>query len=170
MVVKYLPIDGEEVSAAWYPLLWDIRHLDKVNFHVNEGHRTMARQAELVREKGLWSSLNPTGAAAPSANAPHILTGREDHAIDFDNASGVIAAAAHRGVLLSRTIPATEPWHVVPRLYDLKRYQRNRGKAIHKIRVRLCKARSRVRTARSSMRKTQGAVKRLTRYLKVRGA
>jgi lysozyme len=119
MAVKYIKLtfnsrDHEHVSRAWFALLWDIAKHDHVNFNVNEGHRTMARQAELVRELGLFNSqTNPHGAAAPSDHAPHIKTGHPDHAIDFDNAQGVINAAAKRGVRLTRTV-STESWHLEP--------------------------------------------------------
>jgi hypothetical protein len=143
MAVKYSAIDGEEVSGAWIGLLRDLRHVDHVDFNVNEGHRTLARQAELVREKGLWTPSNPTGAAAPSANAPHIRTGRADHAIDFDNAVGVIAAARKRGVTLRQTVMPHEPWHVEANLVDLHRYNARRAKAIRAMRQRLKGLRSR---------------------------
>lgn len=117
--------DHEKVSRQWYVLLHDIYYGHNgpalKNFNVNEGHRTMARQAELVREQGLYSASNPHGAAAPSATAPHIKTGHPDHAIDFDNAEGVRLAAAHRGVTLTRTV-STESWHLEPNPAQLARY------------------------------------------------
>jgi hypothetical protein len=134
---KRLPLalsrDRERVSREWYGLLVDLAHAG-VHFNVNEGHRTMARQAQLVRQKGVWSSSNPVGAAWPSPFAPHIRTGRASHAIDADNAVGVVVAAAHRGVHLYRPI-ATEPWHIDPNAKSLRRYARRR-------RVRILKARA----------------------------
>jgi hypothetical protein len=119
-------VDHEKVSGVWDVLLWDLHKHDPVTFNVNEGHRTFARQRELVKEKGLWSPSNPTGAAAPTRNAPHIMTGRFDHAIDFSNAEGVVAAARKRGVILHRPI-STEPWHVtLDRGTALRYYRKNR--------------------------------------------
>jgi lysozyme len=124
--VKYIKLnfnsrDHEKVSRQWFSLLWDIAHHDHVDYNVNEGHRTMARQQELVNEQGLWSPSNPHGAAAPSSHAPHIKTGHPDHAIDFDNAQGVINAAQKRGVTLSRTV-STESWHLEPNATQLFNY------------------------------------------------
>jgi hypothetical protein len=124
--VKYIKLnfnsrDHEKVSRQWFCLLWDIAHHDHVDFNVNEGHRTMARQQELVNEQGLWSPSNPHGAAAPSSHAPHIKTGHPDHAIDFDNSQGVINAAQKRGVTLSRTV-STESWHLEPNADQLFNY------------------------------------------------
>lgn len=127
MAVKYVKMtfssrDHEHVSRAWFALLWDIAKHDHVSFNVNEGHRTMARQAELVRELGLYNAqTNPHGAAAPSDHAPHIKTGHPNHAIDFDNAQGVINAAKKRGVTLMRTV-STESWHVEPDADQLFNY------------------------------------------------
>jgi hypothetical protein len=155
MSVTYVPIDGERVSRAWFPLLHDLR-VAGVAFNVNEGHRTRERQQELIDEKGLWSPSNPTGAAAVSDNAPHIWTGRPDHAIDFDNAAGVVAAARKRGVTLRQTVMPHEPWHVVPDLDDLRAYRERRKKRMAGLRHRAASARK--------------GVKRWTRKLKARVA
>lgn len=123
--------DHEKVSSEWFVLLWDLAHKDKVSFNVNEGHRTMARQAELVRELGLFNSqTNPHGAAAPSAHAPHIKSGHPDHAIDFDNASDVISAAHKRGVELIRTV-STESWHLEPNPAQLHAYWKKNYKRVY---------------------------------------
>lgn len=113
--------DHEHCSDAWFVLLWDLYHHDHIIFNVNEAHRTMARQAQLVREKGLWSLSNQTGAAAPSPTAPHIRTGHFNHCIDFDNAAGVRAGAKKRGVTLNFPI-AREPWHADPVAHELWAY------------------------------------------------
>lgn len=138
--------DHERVSRQWYTLLRDL-HAAGVRFNVNEGHRTMERQAQLVREKGLWSSRNPTGAAAPSASAPHIRTGRPDHAIDFDNAAAVVSAAARRGVTLRRPIP-TEPWHVEPDAGDLARYYKRRHREALARKAKAAKAKAKAAKAK----------------------
>lgn len=113
--------DHEMVSNQWFVLLYNIHKYGDHRYNINEGHRTMARQAQLVKEKGLWSPSNPTGAAAPSPKAPHIRTGRPDHAVDVDNAALLIDQARKRGVTLRRPIP-TEPWHVEADAKELKAY------------------------------------------------
>jgi lysozyme len=118
-VVHYKRFDESMVSRAWRQLLRDIRRIDKVHFYVNEGHRTMARQSELVKQLGLWSKSNQHGAAFPSDLAPHIRTGRPDHALDVVGSRGApggvpaefMRAAQRRGVPLSTPVPG-EPWHV----------------------------------------------------------
>lgn len=135
MGVKYHKLnfnsrDHEEVSGEWFVLLWDIAHHDHVAFNVNEGHRTMARQQQLVNELGLYNSqTNPHGAAAPSDHAPHIKTGHPDHAIDFDNAAGVDAAAHKRGVELLNTV-STESWHLEPNPAQLYAYWKKNHKRV----------------------------------------
>jgi hypothetical protein len=72
---------------------------------VQSGFRTFAEQVALVAQKGLWSSSNPTGAAAPgtslheSGRAADITPGRD--------AFGWLASRFG----LSFPIPK-EPWHV----------------------------------------------------------
>lgn len=151
MGVKYIELkfnsrDHERVSRQWFVLLWDLSHHDHVHFNVNEGHRTMARQQELVNEQGVWSSSNPHGAALPSDHAPHIKTGHPNHAIDFDNSEGVIRAARKRGVTLLRTV-STESWHVEPDAAELFRYYKKhhrrvwrestKHKVVHKVKKTL---------------------------------
>jgi GH24 family phage-related lysozyme (muramidase) len=122
--------DREMVSNQWFVLLYNIHKHADIEFNVNEGHRTMARQAELVAEKGLWHpTRNRTGAAAPSSTAPHIRTGRPDHAIDVDGAPALIQAAARRGVTLRRTVPG-EPWHLEADTAQLNRYYNEKSKAV----------------------------------------
>lgn len=153
--------DHEHVSGQWFGLLKDVYYLDGFrSFNVNEGHRTEARQRELIREKGLYNPVtNPTGAAAVSPNAPHIRTGREDHAIDADNAVGLIAACAKRGVRLSRPM-ASEPWHVEANATDLARYARKRRARIRreKAKAKAAKARKAAAKARKAAAKARAKV------------
>lgn len=110
MAIKYMPIDGEEVSSIWYPLLSATRAAG-VRFNVNEGHRTMARQIYF------WTHQPPL-AARPSPNAPHIRTGRWNHAIDFNNAESVRQYFWNRWkIRLVRTVrwpngSVREEWHL----------------------------------------------------------
>jgi hypothetical protein len=116
MAVKYRRLrhnsrDHELVSLPWFVLLHDITDDGDIDFNINEAKRMIRRQWQLVREKGVWSPSNQTGAAKPTPWAPHIRVGRFDHAIDADNADGLIREAAERGVTLRRTVPG-EPWHL----------------------------------------------------------
>lgn len=128
--------DHEYVSRQWFALLWDITYHDHVNFNVNEGHRTMARQQQLVNELGLYDPVhNPHGAARPSATAPHIKTGHPNHALDLDNVQDVINAAQKRGVTLSRTV-STESWHVEPNPDQLARYYKKNWARVNRERLK----------------------------------
>ena len=124
--VLYRPIDGEKVSREWLPVLLDMRE-DGVAFRVNEGHRTWARQEELVRQKGVYSASNRTGAARLSASAPHIRTGRIDHAIDFSNDPAVFAWLKAHGLDPARTVPG-ESWHIEVSAAKLRAYKPARDK------------------------------------------
>lgn len=107
---------GKRVSTYWKVVL-DAAWEDGVRFQLNSGQRTMAEQRALVAEKGLWSPSNPQGAAAPSAHAPHIREGRQDHALDVDTfAQGGGESKLQRwlekqGAMVRNTVPG-EPWHM----------------------------------------------------------
>lgn len=122
-VPRYLPIDGELVSSQWHVLLLACR-ADGVAFHVNEGHRTFARQWELYR---LYRSGRGALAAYPSPNAPHIRTGRLDHAIDFNNAAGVIRWLRGHGVPSAYLAVRGESWHVEAKASELVAAARRYG-------------------------------------------
>lgn len=114
MAVTYIAWDGEEFSWAWY---WILRAavadgVLKIT-DINDGHRSMALQAERVRQFGLWSLANPTGAAAPSPDAPHILVGRPNHALDVQTTviQRLVDWLARHRVFATRPI-STEPWHL----------------------------------------------------------
>jgi hypothetical protein len=109
MGVQYVPIDGELVSREWGIALRAMRE-DRVAFRVNEGHRTWARQAQL---RALYLAGRGALAAIPSRNAPHIRTGRIDHAIDFTNAAAAIRWLRAHGLGAHLTVPG-ESWHVAP--------------------------------------------------------
>lgn len=107
MAVQYVPIDGELVSREWGVVLAAMR-ADGVAFRVNEGHRTWARQAFL---RSLYLRGAGALAAVPSSTAPHIRTGRIDHALDLSNAAGAMRwLRAHR--LDARLTVPGESWHV----------------------------------------------------------
>lgn len=107
MAVTYLRIDNELVSKEWYAVLTAMRAAG-VRFNVNEGHRTMERQWYFWN---LYRSGRGNLAAFPSANAPHIRTGRIDHAIDFSNDAAVFAWLRRAGLGPVRTVRG-ESWHI----------------------------------------------------------
>lgn len=109
-MVKYVLMDGELVSQQWACVLTNIRKAGTY-FHINEGHRTLARQSYFWGCYTCQCCNNGNLAARPTPWAPHIRSGRFDHAIDFDNVSGVIAALRQRGILARLTVPG-ESWHV----------------------------------------------------------
>lgn len=113
--VQYLPIDGEKVSAEWHVILTACRRAG-VYFHVNEGHRTWARQAYL---RALYLAGRGALAAIPSNNAPHIRTGRIDHAIDFNNAAAVIRWLHANGCPSAYLAVPGESWHVEVKASEL---------------------------------------------------
>ena len=91
-----------------------------VAFRVNEGHRTMARQAFL---RALYLRRAGALAAVPSPSVPHIRTGRIDHAIDFWNAGAATAWLRAHGLRAWLTVPG-ESWHVEVPADDLRSYAR----------------------------------------------
>lgn len=125
MSVRYVPwadSTGQEViSEQWAVALRDA-HDDGVDTHVNEGHRTKDRQRQLIREQGIYNAVtNPHGAAPVSDNAPHIRTGRFDHAIDFRDAAAVARWLRAHGIRCAFTV-ATESWHLEANAADLQAY------------------------------------------------
>jgi len=123
MIVTYKPIDGELVSKEWLAVLLDMR-ADGVHFNVNEGHRTMARQWYFWR---LYKSGAGAIAAFPSPFAPHIRTGRIDHAIDFSNDTAVFAWLQNKGLNPTRPVrwpdgSVRESWHIEVSASALRAY------------------------------------------------
>jgi hypothetical protein len=111
MAVRYKNFDGKPVSVAWHRVLTRARE-NGVDFKVTSGHRTFAEQRRLY---DLWRAGKGNLAAFPSHSAPHIRTGRPDHAIDF----GPDPAAVQRLIkylnrrrLGSRLTVPGEWWHV----------------------------------------------------------
>jgi hypothetical protein len=121
-MVKYVSIDNEKVSIEWFTVLRDMRS-DGVAFNVNEGHRTMARQWYFWN---LYRSGRGNLAAFPSPFAPHIRTGRIDHAIDFRNDRDVFAWLQRKGLKPRRTVVG-ESWHIEVPAEELRRYFRAHG-------------------------------------------
>lgn len=131
MAVTYLPYNGEELSRQIYAVFMAYKADTGVTLVLNEGHRTMARQAALVVEKGLYNPItNPTGAAWPSPFAPHIRTGRPDHAVDvlWQLWEQFRVWCAAQGIKVSRPM-SSEPWHWEFERASLAKWFTNRGHA-----------------------------------------
>lgn len=120
MAVRYESIDSELVSALWYTFLTEARR-DGVRFTINEGHRTYARQAYFYNCYRCGCCNNGNLAAVPSPNAPHIRTGRADHAIDTDELDALIGFGLKGGVRIVKTV-AGEAWHGEASRDDLQRF------------------------------------------------
>ena len=121
-MVKYLSFDNELVSVEWHCVLTDMRH-DGVVFNVREGHRTFARQWYFWR---LYKSGRGNLAAFPSPIAPHIRTGRIDHAIDFGNDWAVFNWLRSKSLNPRRTVTG-ESWHIEVSAADLRAYFKRHG-------------------------------------------
>jgi hypothetical protein len=122
--VDYRQWDSDDrVSTEWFAVLQAARR-DGVGFSVTDGHRTLAEQRDRY---AVYQRFGRPLAARPSPTAPHIRTGRPDHAIDvnaLDGGAGRLAAWLRRnGAGATFPVPG-EPWHVeVPR-DDLERLAR----------------------------------------------
>lgn len=124
--MKYTIFDGELVSLPWATVCRDMR-ADGVWFNVNEGHRTMARQWYFWNCYQTKRCNNGNIAAYPSAFAPHIRTGRPDHAMDFSNDPAVFAWLSRKGLRPVRTVrwpsgAVRESWHIEVSLLALLSY------------------------------------------------
>lgn len=113
MGVIYKDYFGYEVSEPWFVVL-SAADAHGVNFRVNSGHRSLAKQQYLWDG---WQRRAPgfNRAAYPSNDAPHIRTGRIDHAVDVENTDGGAQRLANwlraNGVSASFPVPG-ESWHI----------------------------------------------------------
>lgn len=111
MAIRYKNFDGKPVSVAWHRVLTRARKKG-IKFSVTSGHRTFAEQARLRR---LFEQGRGPLAAIPSRNAPHIRSGRPDHAIDFgpdpESVRRLLRFLNSRALGGRLTVPG-EWWHV----------------------------------------------------------
>lgn len=121
-------IDGAKVSKPWYIVLTHLRRMG-VDFHVNDGRRTLSMQRARVKKHGLWSLSNPTGAAPAVPWAPHINFGRANHAIDADNAAAIEAYLHDHGAPSANRPIAAERWHLQISRKDLLALSRKIARA-----------------------------------------
>ena len=101
MAVKYRRWDADDRVSAPVVRRAQRGEADGVAFFVTDGHRTMDEQRDR------WNTFQHFGgpvAAFPSPTAPHIRSGRPDHAIDVDSLDG--GAGRLAAWLRSATAPA----------------------------------------------------------------
>jgi hypothetical protein len=118
MAVTYVGFRGHTVSREWATVLGAAGR--EVAFMLDSGHRTMPEQQALYRH---YLRFGSPLAAKPSGNAPHIRSGRIDHAIDVnarDGGANRLAAWLHaKGGHPSFPVGG-EPWHIELGLGDLR--------------------------------------------------
>ncbi len=115
---------GRRVSDQWAVVLTAAQRAG-VSFRLNSGQRTFSEQAALYR---LYQSGRGNLAAVPSHNAPHIRTGRQDHALDVDmyagdGVQGLARWLRRQGASVAWTVPG-EGWHIETPRRDLARLAR----------------------------------------------
>ena len=115
---------GRRVSSEWAVVLTAAAAAG-VRFRLNSGQRTFSEQQALYQ---LYRSGRGNLAAVPSHTAPHIRTGRQDHALDVDMFAqdGVQALAKwlrKQGASVAWTVPG-EGWHIETPGGDLARLAR----------------------------------------------
>jgi hypothetical protein len=110
MSVTYVGFRGHSVSSEWANVLTAAGR--EVAFALDSGHRTMGEQQALYTK---FVRFGKPLAAVPAPNAPHIRTGRVDHAIDvnsLDGGANRLAAWLHgKGGHPSFPVRG-EPWHI----------------------------------------------------------
>lgn len=118
---------GKRVSTEWKVVL-EAAVDAGVSFRLNSGQRTFREQEALYR---LYQSGQGNLAAEPSHNAPHIKTGRSDHALDVDmyvgdGVQGLAKWLRKQGASVAWNVPG-EGWHIeIPR-GDLVRLAKRLG-------------------------------------------
>jgi len=122
--VDYRQWDSDDrVSDEWFAVLTAARS-EGVAFTVTDGHRTMSEQRDRF---AVFQRFGRPVAARPSPIAPHIRTGRPDHAIDvnaLDGGAGRLAAWLRRkGARATFPVPG-EAWHIEVPGPDLERLAR----------------------------------------------
>jgi hypothetical protein len=123
-VPKYVLEDGELVSVEWKTA---IVHAGLQGNNVNEGHRTMARQQYFYNCYLCKCCNNGNLAARPSPFAPHIRTGRTDHAIDFADGSDAVRKLETVGIDAGLPVRG-EGWHVEADASDLRAFHKKKGR------------------------------------------
>jgi hypothetical protein len=110
MSVSYVGFRGKVISREWAAVLTAAAH--EVAFQIDSGHRTMGEQQALYNH---FLRFGSPVAATPSATAPHIRTGRFDHALDINALDGgaarLFAWLCGKGAHPAFPVRG-EPWHI----------------------------------------------------------
>lgn len=117
-MVRYTIHDGELVSLPWKTVLVAMER-DVGDNNVNEGHRTFERQQYFWNCYQCKCCNDGNLAAYPNSNAPHIRSGRIDHAIDFEDGAKAQNWLNAHGIRAYRPVPG-ESWHVEVNAADLQ--------------------------------------------------
>lgn len=138
---------GKRVSKQWDVVLTEAAQ--HVRFQLNSGQRTLAEQWRLYR---LYRSGRGNLAAFPNPNAPHIRTGRPNHALDVNSLDGGETRLQNwlraRGARANNTVRG-ESWHLeVPaadlrKLYNRYKHEFNLRKELQQLRNRAARNRGR---------------------------
>ena len=128
--------DGKRVSRRWHRVLTAARR-DGVKFTLTSGRRTMREQRALYQQNMAGPGRPRPGrplTAYPNPNAPHIRTGRQNHAIDVNALDGgetrLQRWLERHGARPTNPVPG-EAWHLEltgPDLARLARRLRRRGR------------------------------------------
>jgi hypothetical protein len=128
MAISYERFHGKRVSKKWFVVLRHLEHM-RIPFTLNSGKRTLAEQTALFRQNmhrvgGRWVPRPGRPLTAfPSPNAPHVLVGRAEHALDLGSPGNVASHLRAHGVTPTFPVPG-EPWHLVLSKNDLTRLWR----------------------------------------------
>lgn len=156
---------GKRVSAEWHTVLTAAERAG-VRFQLNSGRRTMAEQWALYRQ---YKRTGWPVAAYPNPNAPHIRTGRSDHALDVDTdvgdgESGLQAWLARQGLPTRNTVRG-EPWHLEARsAADLRRLAKRLGR-VERLRARYERVKAQI-TKRQRQGKASPGLRKLLKRLR----
>lgn len=116
--------DGKRVSRKWHRVLTRAR-AEGVRFHLNSGRRTLAEQWVLYRQNMSNGRPRPGHplTAYPNPNAPHIRTGRSNHALDINSIDGG-ETRLQQWLQRKGTHPTNpvfgEAWHLELNNYELR--------------------------------------------------
>jgi hypothetical protein len=140
---------GKRVSAQWATVL-NAAAAAGVRFRLNSGQRTFAEQQSLYDQNMSGGRPKPGHplTAKPSHTAPHIRTGRQDHAIDVNALDGGETRLQRwlegQGLKVTNPVPG-EAWHMEVPSAQLARFAarlNDRSRALADLRARYDRVRA----------------------------